>query len=80
MIIYATFNQKVQIEPKDVIKKLIKQEIGNGRYSWIAEKNGKFYHIHEESAGCHSVSIEDEISQEKYEYVKALQLVLKRLE
>lgn len=80
MKVYARFTQEVHIEPEEVIKKLIKQEIGDEHYNWIVERDGKFYHIHEESAGCHSVDIEDEISQDKYEYVKALQLVLKRLE
>jgi hypothetical protein len=79
MKVYATFSQEVHIEPKQVIQKLIKKEIGNEYRNWIVEKDGKFYHVHEESAGCHSVDVEDEISQEKYDYVKALQLVLKRL-
>jgi hypothetical protein len=79
MKVYATFSQEVHIEPKQVIKKLIEKEIGNEYHNWIVEKDGKFYHIHEESAGCHSVDVDDEISKEKYDYVKALQLVLKRL-
>jgi hypothetical protein len=79
MKVYATFSQEVHIEPKQVIKKLIEKEIGDEYRNWIVEKDGKYYHIHEESAGCHSVDVEDEISKEKYDYVKALQLVLKRL-
>lgn len=79
MKVYATFSQEVFVEPTQVIQKLIEKEIGNEYRNWVAEKDGKFYHIHEESAGCHSVDIEDEISQDKYEYVRALQLVLKRL-
>jgi hypothetical protein len=57
----------------------LKKRLVDEYRNWIVEKDGKYYHIHEESAGCHSVDVEDEISKEKYDYVKALQLVLKRL-
>ena len=77
MEIYADFRQKVQVNPKDVIEKLIEKEIG--WRNWIFEKDGKFYRGFEQSAGCHSFDDKEEISQEQYEYVKALQLVLKRL-
>ena len=76
---YATFSQEVHIEPKQVIEKLIEKEIGNEYRNWIVEKDGKFYHVHEESAGCHSFDVEDEITEDRYRYVEALQLVLKRL-
>jgi len=77
MEIYANFRQKVQVNPKDVIEKLIENEIG--WRNWIFEKDGKFYRGFEQSAGCHSFDDEEEITQEQYNYVKALQLVLKRL-
>lgn len=80
MKVYATFNQEVQIEPKEVIKKLLEQEIGTEHFNWIVEREGKFYHIHVESEQSHTFDVADEISPEKYEYVRALQLVLKRLE
>lgn len=79
MKVYATFSQEVYVEPTQVIKNLIKKEIGDTNYNWIIEKDGRYFHVHEESAGCHSVELEDEISKDKYEYIKALQLVLERL-
>ena len=79
MKVYATFSQEVHIEPKKVIKKLIEKEIGDEYRNWVVEKNGTFYHVHEESAGCHSYEVEDVISKERYEYVKALQFILERL-
>ena len=78
MEIYADFRQKVQVNPKDVIEKLIEKEIG--WRNWIFEKDGKFYLGSEQSAGCHSFDVEDEITEDRYRYVEALQLVLKRLD
>jgi hypothetical protein len=77
MKIYADFRQMVRVNPKDVIEKLIEKEIG--WHNWIFEKDGKFYRGFEQSAGCHSFDDEEEITQERYDYVKALQLVLERL-
>jgi hypothetical protein len=77
MEIYADFRQKVQVNPKNVIEKLIEEEIGWN--NWIFEKDGNFYRGFVECAGCHSVDCEEEISQEKYDYVKALKLILKQL-
>lgn len=75
MEVYADFRQKVQVNPKDVVEKLIESEIGCR--NWIFEKKGKYYVGSEQSAGCHSFDNEKEITQEIYEYVMALQLVLK---
>lgn len=77
MEIYANFKQKVQVNPKVVIEKLIEKEIGFG--NWVFKKDGKFYRGFEQSAGCHSFDREEEITQERYDYVRALELVLKRL-
>jgi hypothetical protein len=77
MEVHANITQKVFINPKDVIEKLIEKEVG--WRGWIFEKDGKYYKGHEESAGCHSMDIDEEIPQEEYEYIKALQLVLKNL-
>ena len=77
MKIYANFSQEVYIEPKEVIKKLIQKEIGSD--NWVFEKKGKFYLGYEQSAGCHSFDMEEEITEERYRYIEALELVLKRL-
>lgn len=77
MEIYVDFRQKVQVNPKNVIEKLIEEEIGWN--NWIFEKDGKFYRGFVQSAGCHSIDDEEEITQEIYDYVRALQLVLKQL-
>lgn len=79
MKVYATFRQEAVINPKEVIKNLINKEIGDTNHNWIVEKDDKFYHIHEQSAGCHSFDVENEISKDKYEYIRALELVLKHL-
>ena len=42
-------------------------------------KFGKFYKGYYESAGSHSVEYKEEITRERYEYVKALELVLKKM-
>lgn len=76
MEIYADFRQKVSICPKDVIKKLIKSEVGEG---WIFEKDNKFYLGYESGLGSHSFDVEVEISEEKYQYIIALNTVLKKL-
>lgn len=77
MKVYATINQEVVINPKEVIKNLIEKEIG--RDNWIFKEGGKFYEGFEQYVGSHSVDSKDEITKEKYEYVKALQLVLSKL-
>lgn len=77
MEVYADFRQKVQVNPKDVIEKLIESEIG--WQNWIFERDGKFYLGSEESAGRHSFDVEEEITEDRYRYVEALLLVLKRL-
>jgi len=77
MKIYADVRQEVNVNPKDVIEKLIEKEIG--WRNWIFEKDGKFYRGFEQSMGVHSIDDEEEITKEKYEYIRALELVLKRL-
>jgi hypothetical protein len=77
MEIYADIRQEVHINPKEVIEKLIEKEIGFG--NWVFVENNKFYLGFEESMGCHSFIDKKEITHEQYDYVKALQLVLKRL-
>lgn len=77
MEIYANFRQKVQVNPKDVIEELIEKEIG--WRNWVFEKEGKFYLVSEQSAGCHSFDVKEEITEDRYRYVEALQLILKRL-
>lgn len=77
MKIYADFRQEVYIKPEDVIKALINKEIGHS--NWTFEKDGKFYLGFEQNAGCHSFDMKEEITEEKYRYVQALELVLEKL-
>lgn len=74
MEINANIIQKVQINPQDVIKKLIEKEIGFD--SWVIKKGDKFLMCTEKNAGYET---EKEIEEDKYNYIKALQLVLKNL-
>lgn len=77
MEVYANFRQKVFVNPKDVIEKMIEEEIG--WQHWIFEENGKYYVGWEQSAGAHSYDAQEEISKEQYDYVNALKNVLNHL-
>lgn len=83
MKVYGNFRQEVDINPQDVIEQLISKEIGSG--GWI-ESGGsninepkKYYKCWEASAGQHSIDRNEEITKELYDYVVALQFVLKKL-
>ena len=69
MEIQATIQQKVNINPAEVIEKLIEESI---KERAVYERSGKYYE------GISS-EVEEEILKEKYDYVKALQLVLQCL-
>lgn len=75
MEIYASIRQKVNIDPIDVIKKL-KDEALCGSRGWIFEREGKYYHEFETGGGSHSWDEEEEITKEKYDYVRALELII----
>lgn len=77
MEIVVNKKEVVEVNPKDVIQKLIENEIG--RYGWVFEENDKYYLSEEKSMGNHSMDVVTVISREKYEYVNALNLILKRL-
>lgn len=74
MKIHASFRHEVVIDPKDVINKLIEEEIGCR--NWVFKENDKYYRHFEESAGQHVIDCKEEITKEKYEYIEALLLVL----
>lgn len=76
MKIYADIRREVDIDPKDVIEKLMHGVIGSG---WVSENDGKYYHNYEVSAGPHSIDRKEEISKETYDYVRALELVMDRI-
>lgn len=76
MKIYANFTQEVNVDPIIVISKLIYHEINDG---WVFEKNGKYYMGFESGGGYHSWDDEEEITKEKYDYVKALELIRDKL-
>jgi len=78
MKIYGSFTEQVKIDPKDVINKLIENEIGYD--SWVFEENDKYYCGFEEGCGSRTYNSREEISKEKYDYVKALEFVLKYME
>lgn len=77
MKIYGNIRREVDIEPKDVINKLIDHEIGSR--NWVFQKDGKYYRGYESSAGCHFFTNEEEINKDQYEYVLALKQVLQYL-
>lgn len=80
MKVYADIRQEVHIDPKSVIEKLIERELGGSTYrNWVKEKDGDYYLVSEESAGRHSYETEEPITKKKYDYIKALRLVLEQL-
>ena len=76
MEIYVDIRQKALVDPETVIQKLISKEIG--WQGWIFEVEGEYFKGWEESAG-HSIDMKETISKKQYDYVIALQLVLKNL-
>lgn len=75
MLIYGTLRHEVEINPLDVINKLLVSEIGYGKYVKIVKC--KPYIAYEDH---HMEIISDvPISKESYEYNKALELVKKTL-
>jgi len=74
MKVYGTFVEKVTINPKDVITSLINDALGKD--GWIFKEDGKLFRGFELSR---TLDGKEEITEELYEYVKALQLVNKRL-
>ena len=77
MKIKAGFTQEVQINPKEVVEKLLSKELG--WRGWVSEKEGKYYRCWEESAGPRTWDEQVQIPKDKYDYIKALQLVLEEL-
>ena len=74
MEIKAIASLNVSINPQEVIETLICKEIGVDRF--VAEEDGKYYI--KTSANHFDVHV-SETSKETYEYIKALELVLKHL-
>ena len=79
MEVYASISQKVNVDPITVVEKLKEIEL-SGHRDWVFERDGKYYHGYEGGGGTHSWDEEKEISKEKYDYVRALELVKKHLE
>lgn len=71
MKVYADIRQKVDVDPIDVIEKLIEKEIGHS--GWVFIEDDKYYEGYVISAGCHSMDEKEEITKEKYDYVISLQ-------
>lgn len=76
MKIYADVQHEIHVDPITVIEGLIDSVVGDG---WITERDGKFYRGWEQSAGCHSIDQYDEITEEEYKYLEALETVMQKL-
>lgn len=74
LLVNGNINQDVKIDPKEVIRGLIEKEIGYN--ATIIERDGKYYKMYEDSAGCHSITKYEEISEKKYNYLVSLENVL----
>lgn len=73
MKVKATISQQVEIDPKEVVQKLLEKELPLGSY--IDEMGEKIYKY---SDGFNNEE-PTEITKEKHDYIKALELVLKNL-
>jgi len=72
MEIYATYSEKVIIEPLEVIEKLKEEFLGSTR-NWVEEKKGKYILMTEESLGSHSSDTEIRtLKKKEWEYYQAL--------
>ncbi len=78
MKINAITYQNVEINPLEVITNLIKSELSD--YRDICEREGEYYLIWEEGAGCHSYTQTERIDKSLYEYINSLKTVKKYLE
>lgn len=77
MKVYGDFRQKVDIDPIDVLEKLIEDETGYER--WVFEEDGEYFVGWSESAGPHSYDQKEVITKEKYDQVIRLKASLKYL-
>ena len=77
MEIYVNLRQKADVNPIDVIEKLIEIEIGYG--GCILKTGEQYYRGFIISAGTSSLNDQEEIIRNHYEYLMALELVLERL-
>lgn len=68
----------VIIDPETVIKELLIKEIGIR--NWVFERDNEYYLGHIIGAGTHGFEAEELISKEQYDYIKALMLILQRLQ
>ena len=76
MQIYATFSQKVEIDPISVVEQLHFIPKGN----WIREENGKYIEYEEVSAGTHSFEHKvGEVPKETYDLYMAQIMILNKL-
>lgn len=78
MKVYADFRKEVSIDPLDVLKNLL-DEVRGHYQNWIFEEDGKYYRGYEQSAGCHSIDMKDEITKEQYDFFQNVKSVIKYL-
>lgn len=74
MKVYATIRQEAEVNPLEVIDALKAEALGSWR-NWVVERDGSYYLGHEVSMGSHSMDVEDSISKEKYDFIKALEFI-----
>jgi hypothetical protein len=68
MIVYGTVNQKVKIDPIDVLEELLDEVRGNHQ-NWVFQEHDNYYRGWEQSAGStHSIDMKDEITKEEYDF------------
>lgn len=80
MEVYANFRQKANVNPLDVIEKLLTRFVG-GYDNWVEKRNNNYYIMEEISLGQHSnTKIVQQINDEELKYYNALKTVKNKLE
>lgn len=76
MKVSGNFQQEVEIDPKEVIQKLMEKEIGVD--SWVKEERSgdRYYYYKYQDLGSHRGKKVEKISRETFLYIQSLCFVL----
>lgn len=78
MKVHGDFRQEVTIDPMDVLENLLGKVRGHYQ-NWIFERDGEYFRGWEQSAGVHSIDMEDPITKEQYDFYQNVKSVMEYL-
>jgi hypothetical protein len=67
MKIHATLYHEVEVNPIDVLQKLIEDKLGSR--TWVIERDGSYFEVYED----HRMDVETPISKGLYDYIRNLE-------